>query len=155
MNDIAHRDVQRAESLLRPLMLDIFSVNYLPDFPGRNGTRVRLFQVVFAVGPGEMVDLRSQVHDLFPKMLAALAQVKLAKEANVVSLCARRHCPDSKIYKPGRPFMFIEVDWAGAGLRLMCRKQDFSQWHTEYITYRNHFDADDVLTQQYSGQAIC
>ena len=151
MNDLAYADIERAESLLRPLLPDRFSANYIPDFPRRDGSPTRWFQVVFAVGPGDMTVLRAQVHDLFPRMLTVLAQVNSATSADLVSLRARRHCPDSKIYNPDRPFMFIETEWSREGFGQMCQGRDFSQWHAHCATYRNCFDAEDVLTRQYWG----
>jgi hypothetical protein len=135
-------------------MPDRFRADYIPDFPRRDGSAARWFQVVFAVGPGDATLLRTQVHELFPRMLAAVSDIPLATDADLISLRARRHCPDSEIYRPEHPFMFIEADWSGTAFRSMRQHRDFSVWPAECITYRNHFGAHDVLTRQYSGQSI-
>jgi hypothetical protein len=155
MTDSTQQEIERAESLLRPLMQDSFRANYTPDFPRRDGSPARWFQVVFAVGPGESAALRAQVHELFPQMLAALAQVSLVAGSDLVSLGARRHCPDSEIYRPEHPFMFIEAAWSGTAVRGMRDRRDFSVWSAECITYWNHFDAQDVFTRGYAGQPVC
>jgi hypothetical protein len=154
MADSRHPDVHRAESLLRPMMPDRFNVTYTPDMPRRDGTPFRWFQVVFAVGPGDTSGLRTQVHALFPRMFATLAQVQLATDADLISLRARRFCPDSKILDPAHPVMFIEADWLASAFRTMRRSDDYSAWAIECATYRNHFDRDDPLTKRYSGEAV-
>jgi hypothetical protein len=136
------------------MMPDRFSATYIPDMPRRDDTRFRWFQVVFAVGPGDTIVLRTQVHELFPRMLATLAQVLLATEADFLSLRARRFCPDTKVLDPAHPVMFIEADWAASAFRAMRRASDFSTWASECATYRNHFDRDDPFTRQYSGEAV-
>jgi hypothetical protein len=154
MSDSTHHDIERAEALLRPLMPGIFRVSYLPDMPRRDRTPARWFQVVFAVGPGDAPTLRTQVHALFPAMLAALSGLPLATDADIISLRARRHCPESSIYNPEHPFMFIEADWTGSTFRTMRQRSDFSTWGSECLSYRNHFDRDDPFTRQYAGQLI-
>jgi hypothetical protein len=132
-----------------------FRADYIPDFPRRDGSTARWFQVVFAVGPGDAATLRTQVHDLFPRLLDTLSGVRLATDADLISLRARRHCPDSAIYHPERPFMFIEVDWSGTAFRSMRDHRDFSLWPSECIMYQNHFDAHYAFTRQYEGQPVC
>jgi hypothetical protein len=149
MADFTGPEVERAESLLRPMMPGPFRVIYDPKMLGRDGRVYRWFQVVFAVGPGDARTLRSKVHALFPAMLVELSQLRLATDADVVSLRARRFCPDNKILDPEHPVMFIEAEWAGAALRAMQGRGDFSMSASDCLTYRNHFASDDPLTKQY------
>lgn len=154
MTNSTHPDVERAESLLRLLMPGRFSVTYTSDMPRRDGTAVRWFQVVFAVGSGETSVLRTQVHELFPRMLATLTQVRLANDADFISLRARRFCPNTRLLDPAHPVMFIEADWAASAFRAMRQASEFSTWAEVCATYHNHFDHDDPLTRQYSGEAV-
>jgi hypothetical protein len=154
MADSTHPEVEQAESMLRPLMPGRFNATYIPDMSRRDGTRFRWFQVVFAVGPADTSPLRTQVHELFPRMLATLARVRLATDADFISLRARRFCPDTKILDQAHPVMFVEADWAASAFRAMREASDFSTWASQCATYRNHFDRDDPLTRQYSGEAV-
>ncbi|NDF00370.1 MAG: hypothetical protein EB034_19195 [Verrucomicrobia bacterium] len=135
-------------------MPGLFRVIYDPEMPQRDGTPFRWFQVVFAVGPGDAGNLRSQVHALFPRTLTTLSQAPLAADAQVISLRARRFCPDTKILDPAHPVMFIEVEWASSALRAMHQRNDYSTWSGECLTYRNHFDRADPLTRQYTRQLM-
>ena len=148
MADSSHPNIEEAEGLLRPVMPDVFRVTYTPDMPSRDGTSFSWFQVVFAVGPGGSPDLRKQVHDLFPRMLGVLSKVSLAREADFVSLRARRFCPETKNLDPKHPVMFIEADWRGSALKSTSQSEDFSDWMERCVAYRNNFDGDDPLTRQ-------
>jgi len=134
-------------------MPDRFSAIYTPDMPGRGGTSFRWFQVVFAVGPGDGVILRAQIHELFPRILAVLSPLALASEADLISLRARRFIPDSKL-GDDHPFMFIEAEWTGSTFRLMRERGDFSGWASERLSYQNRIDKEDAFNKQYSGQVI-
>ena len=150
MSEPRHPDIEEIEALLRPIMPDRFRADYCADFHLRDGSTMRWFQVVFAIGPGDTALLRTQVHELFPRMLSSLAAMHLASGADLISLRARRFCPDAP--NPEHPVMFIEADWAGRTFRGMSERRDFSAWSAECITYRNHFDARDAFTRRYSGQ---
>ena len=128
------------------MMPDRFSVIYEPEMPGENGKLFRWFQVVFAVGPGDTGALRAQVHELFPKMLTALSPLASVREADVVSLRARRFLPDQDSGFD-RPQMFIQADWTGAIVRQIRGQKDFSVWANECLTYRNYQDKGDVFTR--------
>jgi hypothetical protein len=146
VTDSTHPDLERAETLLRPMMPDRFSVLYEPEMPGEDGRIFRWFQVVFAVGPGDAVVLRAQVHELFPRMLAALSPLPSVRKADVVSLRARRFLPDQD---PGfdRPYMFIQADWTGAAVRQIRGQKNFSVLANECLTYRNYQDKGDVFNK--------
>ena len=145
-SDPINPDIERAETLLRPLMPDRFSVIYEPEMPGEDGKIFRWFQVVFAIGPGDSADLRAQVHELFPKMLAALSPLASVHKADIVTLRARRFLPDQD---PGfdRPNMFIQADWKGAAIRQIRRQKNFAVWAGECLTYRNYHDKGDVFNK--------
>ncbi len=145
MSDSKHPDVEKAETLLRPMMPDRFSITYEPAMPGSDGKLFRWFQVVFAVGPGDIASLRTQVHELFPKMLAVLSPLKSVHEADHVTLRARRFIPD---LDADRPFMFIQMDWTGAAVRRMRDNGNFSVWANECLTYRNEHDKHDTLNKK-------
>jgi hypothetical protein len=147
-----HPDVEQAESLLRLMMPNPLSVVYTPEMPRRDGTPYRWFQVIFAVGPGDTPRLRNEVHLLFPRMLATLSQVRLVTDADVLSLRARRFCPDSNVLDPAHPVMFIEAEWAASVYFNMQNGGDFSKWARECLTYFNHFDRVDPLTRHYVGR---
>ncbi len=147
MDDFAYPDIERAEALLRPIMPGRFSVTYEPAMPGSDDSLLRWFQVVLAVGPGESAILRTQIHELFQRMLASLSALVLVTEADHVTLRVRRFIPDSKL-SPDRPFMFIEADWTGSAVRQMRERGDFSCWPSECLTYRNHFDREDTFSKQ-------
>ncbi|HEV2454293.1 MAG TPA: hypothetical protein VGY98_08530 [Verrucomicrobiae bacterium] len=104
MSDSVHPDIERAETLLRPMMPDRFSVTYEPAMPGSEGKLFRWFQVVFAVGPGDAAALRTQVHELFPRMLTALSPLASVHEADHVTLRARRFIPDLDADRPFTKF---------------------------------------------------
>jgi|ERR1035441_3833910 hypothetical protein len=147
MADFAHPDVERAKTLLRPMMPDKFDVIYTPDMPGHDGRQFRWFQVVFVVGPGDGVILRSQIHELFPRMLAAISPLALVSDTDHISLRARRFMPDSALGSD-HPFMFIEADWIGSAVRQMREHDDFSHWADESLTYHNRFDRVDTFSKQ-------
>lgn len=147
MSDSKHPDLERAEALLRPMMPDRFSVIYEPEMPRDDGKIFRWFQVVFAVGPGDPAVLRGQVHELFPKMLAALSPLTSVREADVVSLRARRFLPDQDSGFD-RPNMFIQADWTGAIVRQLRGQRSFSVWVNECLTYRNFHDKGDVFNKR-------
>jgi hypothetical protein len=134
------------------MMPGAFRVVYIPDMPGRGGRAHRWFQVVFAIGPGDAKMLRLKVHGLFPVMLVEVSQLRLATEADVVSLRARRFYPDNKILDPEYAVMFIEAEWAGSVLGAMREHGDFSTWANDCLTYRNHFERDDPLTKRYADR---
>lgn len=129
------------------MMPDRFSVIYEPEMPGEDGKIFRWFQVVFAVGPGDASVLRAQVHELFPKMLSALAPLPSVREADVVSLRARRFLQDQDSGFD-RPNMFIQADWAGAMVRQLRGQRSFSVWANECVTYRNYHDKADVFNKR-------
>lgn len=147
LSDPIKPDVESAETLLRPMMPDRFSVIYEPEMPGENGKLFRWFQVVFAVGPGDAAVLRAQVHELFPKMLSALSALASVREADVVSLRARRFLPDQDSGFD-RPHMFIQADWTGTTVRQIRKQKDFSVWVNECLTYRNYYDKGDIFNKR-------
>ena len=126
-----------------------FHVSYDPAFPRSKGGAFRWFQVVFEVGPGEDSTIRTQVHNLFEKILTALADLSLVCESDLVTLRARRHYPDSKIYNPDHPFMFIEAEWRGSSIQAMGKQASFNSWMTTCLDYYNRFDQNDPLTKKY------
>lgn len=145
MSDPIHPDIEKAEILLRPMMPDIFSASYEPAMPGVGGKLFRWFQVVFAVGPGDSAILRSQVHELFPRMLAVISPLTSVHEADHVTLRARRFMPE---FSTDRPFMFIQANWTGAAVRQMREDGDFSSWANECLTYRNEHDKNDPFNKR-------
>jgi hypothetical protein len=148
VSDPINPDLERAETLLRPMMPDRFSVIYEPEMPGEDGKKsFRWFQVVFAVGPGDTAVLRAQVHELFPKMLSALSALSSVREADVVSLRARRFLPDQDSGFD-RPPMFIQADWTGPIVWQIRRQKDFSVWAVECLTYRNYQDKGDIFNKR-------
>jgi hypothetical protein len=142
--------IEQVETQLRSFMPGRFHVSYDPAFPSSNGKIFRRFQVCFEVGPGEDFAIRAQVHDLFERMLAVLVEMNLVCESNHVTLWARRHCPDSKMYNPDHPFMFIVADWSGSTIQAMRKQANFNSWATICLSYRNNFDKNDPLTKKYS-----
>jgi hypothetical protein len=147
VSDSIHPDIEKAETVLGPMMPDRFSVIYEPEMPGPDGKLFRWFQVVFAVGPGDTAILRTQVHELFPKMLAALSPLASVSQADVVSLRARRFLPDQDSGFD-RPNMFIQADWAGATVRQLRGQKTFSVWANECLTYRNYHDKGDIFNKR-------
>lgn len=143
--DMTHSEIEKAEMLLRSIMSDRFSVTYEPAMPGSDGNLFRWFQVVFAVGPGDIAALREQVHKLLPQMLAALSRLPSVQEADHITLRARRFLPD---IDSDRPFMFIQADWTGAAVRRMRDNGDFSVWANECLTYRNEHDKNDAFNKR-------
>lgn len=115
--------------------------------PGENGKLFRWFQVVFASGPGDPDILRTQAHELFLQMLAALSPLASVREADVVSLRARRflHNQDSAF---DRPSMFIQAEWTGTAVRQIRRRTDFSFLAGNCLAYRNFHDKGDVFNKQ-------
>ena len=142
--------VEQVETQLRSFMPGCFRVSYDPAFPGSNGKIVRWFQVIFEVGPGEDSTIRTQVHNLFEKILTILPGLNIVCESDFVSLRARRHYPDSKMYNPNHPFMFIEVDWSGSAIKAMRKQASFTSCATTCLFYRNSFDQNDPLAKKYS-----
>lgn len=142
--------IKQVEAQLRSLMPGRFRVSYDPAFPSSKGDLFKWFQVVFEVGPGEDFTIRAQVHNLFEKILTALAGFSLVCESDIVSLRARRHYPDSKIYNPDHPFMFIEAEWSGSAIRAMGKQTSFASWMTACLDYHNRFDKNDPLTRKFS-----
>ena len=139
--------IKQVEAQLRSFMPGRFRVSYDPAFPSSNGKIFRWFQVVFEVGPEEDSDIRAQVHELFEKMVTVLSEMNLVCESNHVSLRARRHCPDNKMYNPDHPFMFIEVDWSGPAIQAMRKQTSFPSWSVTCLSYRNCFDKNDPLNK--------
>ncbi len=147
MGKSTHPDIERAESVLAPLMPDRFSVIYEPEMPGPDGRLLKWFQVVFVVGPGDDAVLRAQVHDLFPKMLAALSALTSVRSADVVSVRTRRfQLHQDPIFD--RPSMFIQADWSGAVVRQNRKQRDFLVWANECLAYRNYHDKGDIFNKQ-------
>lgn len=145
---IFRRDpVKRATATLGPFMPDVFKVEYYPDFPRGDGSTFRWFQVVFAVGPGDGIMVRAQVHLLFERILQSISALSAARDAEHVSLRARRRVPEEPRYRPEHPLMFIEGYWPGSALATMRQRRDFSAWASECSTYVNHFDQHDPLTR--------
>jgi hypothetical protein len=137
--------IEQAEERLHVFMPGRFHVSYDPAFPGSNGKIFRWFQVCFEVGPGEDSFIRTQVHDLFERMLTVLSELNLVCESDHVSLRARRHYPDSKTYNPDHPFMFIEADWSGSVIKAMGKQTSFAAWATTCLSYCNRFNKNDPL----------
>jgi hypothetical protein len=145
---------ERGTSLLRSLMPEAFKVIYIPDFPRLVGGTGHWFQVVFAVGPGDDAAVRAEVHSLFERMLHILSDLSAVREADQVSLRARRRVPESATCRPEHPLMFIEASWAGATIEALRERQDFSSWARELSEYSNWFDQNDPLTRSYERQPI-
>ena len=133
-------------TILRPMMPDKFDVIYTPDMPGHDGRQFRWFQVVFAVGPGDTAVLHAEIHELFPRTLAAISPLALVSKADHVSLRARRFIPDSSLGSD-HPFMFIEADWTGSAVRQMRERGDFSNWASESLSYCNHLEREDTFNK--------
>lgn len=132
---------RRVTELLQPLFTDLFAVSYQPSFPRPDGSLVSIFQVVFAVGPGEDAATRATVHERFQQLLRLLTALPEAQQSEV-ALRARRHVPPRS--RPDHPHMFIESAWHGSELPAM-RSDDFSSWHSHCYFYVNRFDRDDSL----------
>src|SRR5262249_53440774 len=60
---------RRITALLEPYFTDMFCVSYYPSFPFPDGSTESIFQVVFAVGPGEDAATRDAVHERFQQLL--------------------------------------------------------------------------------------
>jgi len=146
--------VERVTALIQPFMPDVFKVDYFPDFPRRDGGTFRWFQIVFAVGPGDDATVRSQVHSLFERILPTISDLSVARDAEQISLRARRRVPESPLYCPEHPLMFIEGFWPGSALAIMRQRGDFSAWASECSIYINRFDLHDPLTRGYDPQPI-
>jgi hypothetical protein len=153
LTDPTNPDIGEAESLLRPIVPGKFSAIYEPEMPDPDGKLFRWFQVAFAVGPGDAKVLRAQVHELFPRMLAALSPLASVHQADVVSLRARRFLPGQSP-RSDRPSMFIQADWAGTAIRQMRTHKDFSVWPIECLTYRNYHDKGDVFNKRPEGSGL-
>jgi hypothetical protein len=152
MKNDSSKFVEHGTSLLRSLMPDVFKVDYLPDFPRPDGGTARWFQIVFAVGPGDDATVRAQVHSLFERMLPVLSDLSEVRKADFVSLRARRRVPESPLYRPEYPLMFIESSWVGSAIAAMRERRDFSSWAKECAEYHNKFDGNDPLTRYYKLQ---
>ena len=139
--------IEQAEKRLRGFMPGRFHVSYDPAFPGSKGKIFGWFQVCFEVGPGEDSFIRSQVHDLFERMLTVLSDLNLVCESGHVSFRARRHYPNSKTYDPDHPFMFIEADWSGSAIQAMREQTSFLFWSANCLSYQNRFDKNDPLNK--------
>jgi hypothetical protein len=142
--------IEQIEAQLRPFMPRHFRVAYDPAFPSSKGDLFKWFQVIFEIGPGDDPTIRTLVHNLFERILTVLAEHNLVCESDVVSLRARRHYPDSEIYNPDHPFMFIEADWSGSAIQAMRKQASFTAWAAACLWYRNCFDKNDLLTKKYS-----
>jgi hypothetical protein len=142
--------IEQIEAQLRSFMPRRFRVSYDPAFPSSKGDLCKWFQVILEIGPGEDPTIRTQVHNLFERILASLAEHNLVCESDVVSLRARRHYPDSKTYNPDHPFMFIEAEWRGSAIRMTGKQKSFNSWMTTCLDYHNRFDKNDPLTKEYS-----
>ena len=132
---------RRVTELLQPYFTDLFAVSYHPSFPRPDRSTVSIFQVVFAVGPGNDTATRAAVHERFRQLLRLLSAVPEAQRSEV-SLRARRHVPPRS--RPDHPHMFIECAWHGSELAAMHR-DDFSSWHSHCYLYVNRFDHNDSL----------
>jgi hypothetical protein len=146
-NKFPETQIKQAEEQLREFMPGRFHVSYDPTFPGSNGKIFRWFQVCFEVDSGEDSFIRAQVHDLFERMLTVLSDLNLVCESGHVSLRARRHFPDSKMYNPDHPFMFIEADWSGSAIQSMRKETSFPSWSVACLSYQNRFDKNDPLNK--------
>jgi hypothetical protein len=131
---------RRITEMLRPHFSDLFVVNYHPKFPRPDGTTFSLFQVVFAVGPGNDAEVRAAVHKHIEQLLRILSPL-LEVRQSVVSLRARRHIPP--LSRPDHPHMFIECSWHGS--RLAATDDGDHGWHSRCLQYVNRFDDDDPL----------
>jgi hypothetical protein len=132
---------RRVTDLLKPYFADLFVVNYHPSFPRPDRSTFSLFQVVFAVGPGEDSDMRAAVHGRFGMLLRLLSPLPEVQSSDVV-LRARRHVPSRS--RPDHPHMFIECAWHGSKLAAMY-SADFTSWHSHCDFYINRFDRHDPL----------
>lgn len=132
---------RRVTELVRPCFTEIFWVNYLPSFPRPDRTLMSIFQIVFAVGPGDDDSTRAAVHERFRQLLPLISSLPEAQRSEV-ALRARRHVPPRS--RPNHPHMFIECAWHGTELAAM-RSDDFSSWHSHCYFYVNRFDRNDPL----------
>jgi hypothetical protein len=144
---LAFLDIEEAEKLLRPMVLDKITVIYQPDMPDQDGKVCRWFQVIFAVGPCGNALLRAEVHDLFLRMLVALSSLTSVCEADHVCLSARHFLSDQKS-SSDRPLMLIQADWPGPAIQQMRKDGDFSVWPNVCLTYRNELDRNDEFNKQ-------
>jgi hypothetical protein len=138
VSDSKHPDIEKAEALLRPMMPDRFAVTYKSATPRSDGKLFRWFEVVFVVGPGEAGALRAQVHELFPRMLAALSPLPSVHEADRVILCARQF----------GSYFGIQANWTAAAVRQMRDSDDFSAWANACLTCRNDHDKNDAFNKR-------
>lgn len=136
--------IRRVTKLLQPHFTDLFSVYYEPAFPRRDHSTFSLFQVVFAVGPGEDAKVRDDVLLKFKQLLELLAPLPEVQHS-AVNLCARRHAPPHS--PPDHPYMFIECGWYGSEVAEMLRKHNFVSWHSYCCRYINRFDENDALNK--------
>ncbi len=127
--------------MLQPFFTDLFAVSYHPAFPRPDRSTVSIFQVVFAVGPGEDAATRATVHERFQQLLRLLSPLPEVQQSEI-ALRARRHVPPRS--RPDHPHMFIESAWHGSELSVM-RSDDFSSWHSHCSFYFNRFDRNDPL----------
>ena len=89
-------------------------------------------------------NLRAQIHELIPKLLDTLSQVKLAREAKCVGLGSMLAIPDAELDSMQRKDV-INVEWAGSDVRMMYESRDFSTWPSMCVSYHNHCDFNDEL----------
>jgi len=146
--------VEVSASLLRPFMPDVFKVDYLPEFPRPYGGTGRWFQVVFAIGPGIDAAVGAEVHSLFERILLVLSDLTVVRNADAVSLRARRRIPESPLYRPDHPLIYIESSWTGAAITAMYERREFSSWASMCSDYINRFDRNDPLARRYEPDSI-
>src|SRR5438105_3413243 len=116
---------RRATKLLLPVFPDAFNVTYDPAFPRFPRGTFALFQVVFAVGPGDDSSVRAQVHQCFERTLRVISVIPALRKADCIALRARRRVPDDPLCKPHHPIMFIEATWPGTAIDAMRKNGNF------------------------------
>jgi hypothetical protein len=135
---------KQATSAIQSTMTDLFTVTYDPAFPSTPTSKLSIFQVVFAVGPGEDTLMRELVHNRFQQLLTILAPFPEAQTSRF-ALRARRHVPSRS--PPHHPYMFIEAWWHGEDVSTMLNQNCFDSWHSLCAAYINRFDKNDSLNK--------
>ena len=130
------------EKRVREVLPDMVNIMYDPAFPPTPEKTVAWYQIVFAVGPGEDEEIRSLTLSLIERLIEILVDEKVYTFAELISLRARRHVPESR---PEHPHMFIEVSWSDSDLKTMSPQS----WHNHAGSYVNRFDRSDPLNKQW------
>src|SRR5438045_8282055 len=87
-----------------------FGIIYKPSNPCGSGGPYPHFQVCFGVRMNSGSNLRAQIHELIPKVLDMLSQVKLAREATCVGLASMLAIPDAELASTQRKDV-INAEW--------------------------------------------